>query len=73
MRWEWSTDMDSLVYGDADRLPSGNVLASYWATHWSDRAPARQAQAGLVEVVPATKAAAWRLRETLYWLQCLCR
>ena len=60
--WRYTLPALSEEFGDMDPLPSGNVLASYWATHWSAAAPAREAQAGLVEVVPATKAAAWRLR-----------
>lgn len=28
--WEWSTNAHSRIFGDADRLPSGGVLACYW-------------------------------------------
>lgn len=29
--WEWSTGVNSLIFGDADPLPTSNVIGSFWS------------------------------------------
>ena len=67
VRWEWSTDMDSLVYGDADRLPSGNVLGTAWpfevdasGTHGAEAGDV-QYDAVVYEAHGASAQVAWKL------------
>jgi len=54
------------VYGDNDRLPSGNLLGCFWVTdynvtEWAKRNPGEeQFDARVVEVVRATHLPAWR-------------
>lgn len=30
--WEWSTGVNSLIFGDADPLPTGNVIGNFWSS-----------------------------------------
>ena len=60
--WEHKMGALSLVFGDCDPLPSGNMLSSYWAAEYGDATPTGQAQAGVVEVSRATNEVAWHMR-----------
>ena len=70
LRWQHKLGVLSQVYGDCDPLPSGNLLASYWKSWYSDSetSPDEQAVAGLVEVVKDSNEIAWHMR--VYGTQC---
>ena len=68
--WEFKTGAYTPVYGDNDRLPTGNLLGSFWlnsfdAEEWSDAGDAEtrdayeQFDARAMELVRATKLRAW--------------
>ena len=50
--WAFETNVHSNIYGDADLLPTGNVLACYWPNQLNS-AMREQFDARLVEVVPS--------------------
>ena len=64
--WEWSVGAYTKVYGDNDRLPSGNLLGSFWVTdfdvaEWNDHEYGdEQFDARVVEVVRDTQLPAAR-------------
>ena len=70
LRWQHRLGVLSQVYGDCDPLPSGNLLASYWKSEFSDSNSSADddAVAGLVEVVRETNAVAWHMR--VYGARC---
>ena len=68
--WEFKTGAYTPVYGDNDRLPTGNLLGSFWLNsfdveEWSDAGDAEtrdayeQFDARAMELVRATKLRAW--------------
>ena len=66
VEWELELAEHSCVYGDNDRLPSGNLLGSFWVTdfdvaEWNDHEYGdEQFDARVVEVVRDTQLPAWR-------------
>ena len=63
--WAYETGVRSYIYGDADRLPTGNVLACYWPIELSVNMP-EQFDAKVIEIVPDESGAgedvlAWEL------------
>ena len=70
LSWEYRLGVLSSVFGDCDPLPSGNLLASYWKSEFSDSNSSADddAVAGLVEVVRETNAVAWHMR--VYGARC---
>lgn len=66
--WEHQMDALSMIFGDCDPLPSGNILGSYWAMEYGNATPTGQAQSGVVEVVRGTKEVAWHMR--IYGASC---
>lgn len=68
LTWEHRLGVLSSVFGDCDPMPSGNLLASYWNSNYTNATgdgPYGQAVAGLIEVVRANdgkNAVAWHMR-----------
>ena len=58
--WAFETGVHSTVYGDADLLPTGHVLACYWPSQLSSTME-NQFDARMVEVIPR-EAGAGRVR-----------
>ena len=53
--WQYETGVQSFIYGDADRLPTGHVLACYWPQQLSSTM-LKQFDARVVEVAPRAAA-----------------
>ena len=51
LRWAYETGVHSNIYGDADLLPTGHVLACYWPSQLSSTMQ-QQFDSRLVEVIP---------------------
>merc|ERR1711871_1669332 len=49
--WAYQTGIRSYIYGDADRLPTGHVLACYWPRELSINMP-EQYDTKVVEIIP---------------------
>ena len=58
--WELKLDDQTCIYGDNDRLPSGNLLGSSWPVV-IDASLDFQYDARIFEIVRATKQTAWEL------------
>ena len=64
--WEYKTGAYTPEYGENDRLPSGNLLGSFWisdynVTQWSSREfGSEQFDMRIVELVRETQLPAWR-------------
>jgi len=62
--WQFETGVHSFIYGDADLLPTGNVLATYWPDQLTAEMPEQYDQR-VVEIVPgegnASDELAWEL------------
>ena len=62
--WEFMTGSYTPVYGDNDRLPSGNLLGSFWFSDYDiieeeERDAYEQFDARAMEIVRSTKLRAW--------------
>ena len=55
--WRFETGVQSFIYGDADLLPTGNVLATYWPSQLTAEMPEQYDQR-IVEIVPGEDGAA---------------
>ena len=62
IEWEYPIGALAQIYGDADPVPSGNVLASYWRSRYGNRTADDQEQCGVMEVTRGSKEIAWHLR-----------
>jgi hypothetical protein len=65
--WEYTTGEYTPEYGENDRLPSGNLLTTFWlskynVTQWASRSASEsQFDMRVEEVVRSTKLPAWRV------------
>ena len=62
LEWEYRLGTYSMIFGDHDPVPTGNMQGAYWRTSFGNRTGDEQAHSGLVEVVRESKRVAWHMR-----------